>query len=157
VLAATLVIAGCSRHVTVPTTPKLTIYYCKAGSDDLVRFPFTVDPKLSATAVATYALNQLIAGPAVGRDSLVLFPSGTQASVTIDSGVATVDLHGPIARSFQGGAGDESGLFKSLTYTLTGLPGVKSVQVLVDGRNRAALSGGQFEIDEPLTRETFAQ
>ncbi len=156
-LAATLVIAGCSRHVTVPTSPKLTIYFCKAGSDELVRVPFTVDPKLSGAALASYALSQLIAGPSVGRDSLVLFPAGTQASVTTDGEVATVDLGGSIARSFQSGAGDEAGMFKSLTYTLTALPGIKSVQVLVDGRKRAALSGGHFEIDEPLTRETFAQ
>ena len=156
-LAVIITIAGCSRHVTVPTAPHLTVYYCKAGSDDLVRIPFSVDPKLSGSALATYALNQLLAGPSVGRDSIVLFPPGTEATVNIEGDVATVDLNGSIARSFQGGAGDEAGMFKSLTYTLTGLPGVKSVQVLVAGQKKAALPGGHFEIDEPLTRETFAQ
>lgn len=157
VLAVVIIFAGCSRHVTVTPTPHLTVYFCKAGSDDLVRIPFTVDPKLSGSALATYALNQLLAGPSVGRDSIVLFPQGTEATVTTEGELATVNLNGSIARSFQGGAGDEVGMFKSLTYTLTGLPGVKSVQVLVAGQKKAAVPGGHFEIDEPLTRETFAQ
>jgi spore germination protein GerM len=156
-LAAIIVLAGCSRHATVAPSPHLTVYYCKAGSDDLVRVPFSIDPKLSGSALATYAVNQLLAGPSVGRDSVVLFPAGTQATVSTEGDVATVDLNGSIARSFQGGAGDEVGMFKSLTYTLTGLPGIKSVQVLVSGQKKAALPGGHLEIDEPLTRETFAQ
>ena len=156
-LAALVIVTGCARHVTLPTSPKIAIYYCKAGSDELVRMPFSVDPKLSGPSLATYAVNQLLAGPEVGRDTLVLFPNGTQATVTVDGTVATVDLNGPIARSFQSGSGDEAGLFKSLTYTLTGLPGIKSVQVLVAGQKTAALPGGHFELDEPLTRDTFAQ
>ena len=156
-LAAVSVLAGCSRHVTVPSSPTLTIYYCRAGSGDLVRVPFTLDPKLSSADVASYALAQLLAGPAASRDSLVLFPPGTQATVTAEGDVATVDLSGAIARSFGGGAGDEASLFKSLTYTMTGVAGIKSVQVLVAGKKQPALPGGHFEIDEPLTRATFAQ
>jgi spore germination protein GerM len=157
VLAAFIAVVGCARHATAPPPPQISIYYSKAGSDQLVRMPFSADAKLKGSALATYALNQLIAGPSVGRDSLVLFPSGTQATVTVEGDVATVDLGGPITRSFQSGAGDEAGLFKSLTYTMTSLPGVKSVQVLVDSHKRAALPGGHFELDEPLTRDTFAQ
>jgi len=156
-LAVIVIFAGCSRHVTVTQSPHLTVYYCKAGSDDLVRVPFTVDSKLTGSALATYAVNQLLAGPSVDRDSIVLFPTGTEATVTTEGDVATVDLNGSIVRSFQGGAGDEVGMFKSLTYTLTGLPGIKNVQVLVAGEKKAALPGGHLEIDDPLTRETFAQ
>jgi spore germination protein GerM len=156
-LVAVIVAAGCARHVTVPQPHKLTIYYCKAGSDDLVRVPFTVDPKLSGNALVSYALNQQLAGPSVGRDSFVLFPAGTTASATTQGDLAIVDLNGSVVRSFQSGAGDEVGMFKSLTFTLTGLPGIKSVQVLVAGQKQAALAGGHFEIDEPLTRDTFAQ
>lgn len=122
-----------------------------------MRVPFTVDPKLSGAALYSYALNQQLAGPSVGRDSFVLFPAGTQASVTTQGDTAIVDLSGSVVRSFQSGAGDEVGMFKSLTFTLTGLPGIKSVQVLVAGQKQAALAGGHFEIDEPLTRDTFAQ
>lgn len=157
VLAAVILAVGCARHVTVPQPHQITIYYCKAGSDDLVRIPFSVDPKLSGATLQSYALNQLLAGPGAGRDALVLFPAGTQATVTTQGDMAVVNIDGSIVRSFQGGAGDEVGMFKSLTFTLTGLPGIKSVQVLLAGSKRAALAGGHFELDEPLTRETFAQ
>ncbi|MDQ6767640.1 MAG: hypothetical protein M3Z41_07510, partial [Candidatus Eremiobacteraeota bacterium] len=52
-LAVIAIFAGCSRHVTVAPSPHLTVYYCKAGSDDLVRVPFTVDAKLTGSALAT--------------------------------------------------------------------------------------------------------
>lgn len=148
---------ACTHRVTTTSSPHITVYYCRAGSDQLVHMPFTVDPKLAAPALASYALGQLVAGPSTGRDQLVLFPAGTAASVSLDGDLATVNLDGPIARSFQSGAGDEAGLFKSLTYTMTGLPGIGRVQVTVAGARRASLPGGHFELDEPLTRDTFAQ
>jgi len=118
---------------------------------------FNVDAKLDTASLAAYAVNQLLAGPTVGSDSFVLFPQGTQATVTLEGSVAAVDLHGRLSQSFQSGGTDEAAMFKSLTYTLTALPGVHSVQVLVDGKKVAALPGGAFELDEPLTRETFSQ
>ena len=156
-LLVALLIAGCSRHATLPTPHEITIYYCKAGSNDLVRVPFTVDPKLSGTMLASYAVNQLIAGPPEGGDAVVLFPHVTFATVSLQGTTAVVNLTGAIERFFQRGGGDEVGIFKSLTYTLTALPGVNRVQVLVGGQTVAALPGGQFELDEPLTRAMFAQ
>lgn len=118
---------------------------------------FNVDPQLSGTALESYAVNQLMAGPPVAGDTLVLFPPGTHAGVTQLGSIVTVNLRGPITRSFQSGSTDEAGMFKSLTYTLTGLPGVTAVQILVDGKKLAALPGGAFELDEPLNRNTFSE
>ena len=157
VLAVCAGLVSCTHHATTASSPHITVYYCRAGTDQLVRMPFSVDSKLAAPAVASYALGQLVAGPSTSRDQLVLFPAGTVATVSLDGDLATVNLDGPIARSFQSGAGDEAGLFKSLTYTMTGLPGVQRVQVTVAGARRASLPGGHFELDEPLTRDTFAQ
>jgi spore germination protein GerM len=44
-----------------------------------------------------------------------------------------------------------------LTYTVTSVGGIARVQVTIAGRKVPTLPGGEFEIDEPLTRETFAQ
>ncbi len=112
---------------------------------------------LSGVALERYVVNQLILGPEVGRDNVVLFPAGTSAAVSQHGSTATVDLHGPLTRGLRSGHTDEAALFKSLTYTLTALPGVKAVQVEVNGKNMAAVPGGAFDISEPLTRETFAQ
>lgn len=107
--------------------------------------------------LASYAINQLLAGPPEGGDAVVLFPRGTNATVSTQGMTAVVDLTGGVERFLQRGGGDEVGMFKSLTYTLTALPGINRVQVLVGGRTVAALPGGQFELDEPLTRAMFAQ
>lgn len=156
-LLAALALAGCTRHVTVPHPHQITIYYCKAGSGDLVRVPVTVDPKLSEASLERYALDQLFAGPPFGREAVVLFPQGTTGNVATQDGMLLVDLHGAITRGFGSGGTDEASLFKSLTYTMTGLPGIKRVQVLLMGKKAAALPGGAFELDEPLTRATFSQ
>lgn len=157
VFVAACILAGCSRHATVPVSNQLTIYYCRAGSGQLVPMHYSGSQALSGVALERYVVNQLIVGPDVGRDNVVLFPSGTSAVVTQQGGTATVDLHGPLTHGSQSGGTDEAALFKSLTYTLTALPGVKAVQVDVNGKKMAALPGGAFDISEPLTRETFAQ
>lgn len=157
VLLAAVLIAGCSRHLTLPPPHEITIYYCKAGSNDLVRVAFTVDPKLSTPMLMSYAVNQLLAGPPEARDAVVLFPQGTSAMVKSQGDTAVVNLTGTIERFFQRGGGDEAAMFKSLTYTLTAFPGIHRVQVLIGGHTVAALPGGEFELDEPLTRSMFAQ
>jgi spore germination protein GerM len=157
VLFAALVLAGCSHRPVVAPPSQITVFYCKAGSNGLVRVPFTVDPKLSEDGRLTYAVTQLLAGPSVGRDAVVLFPQGTTATVTQRGAAAVVNLRGPVERSLQTGGTDETAMFKSLTYTLTAFPGITKVQVLLDGKTVAALPGGAFELDEPLTRSMFEQ
>ncbi len=157
IILAAAIAAGCSRHPAVNPTHQVTVYYCRAGTERLVPMQFRVSSSLTPAATASYAVNQLLVGPPSSAEAFVLFPVGTQASVTLNGSMAVVDLRGSIARSFASGGTDEAALFKSLTFTLTAQPGVRSVQVLVAGSKRATLPGGAFELDEPLTRDTFAQ
>jgi spore germination protein GerM len=136
---------------------QITVYYCKAGSDSLVAMHYTAAGKLAGTALAQYAVSQLLAGPSEPTNSLLVFPADTRAMATQHGATVDVDLTGSIAKHYAGGAGDEAGLFKSLTYTLTDLPGVTAVQISLNGQVEAALPGGHLELDEPLTRDTFAQ
>jgi len=155
-IAATLG-AGCSHHPQPGQAPQVTVYFCRAGTDTLLPSSYSVNQRLAGAELETALVGQLIAGPADAQDSVVLFPTGTSARVTVAGDVVTVDFGGALAQPFRGGASDEVALFKSLTYTITSVPGMKSVQVLVGGRKVATLPGGEFEIDEPLTRETFSQ
>jgi len=148
---------GCSHQSPAPPTPQVTVYFCKAGTDALVPMPFSVDRALEGAKLESALVAQLLTGPAVPSSSVVLFPQGTVAKVDVSDDTATVDFSGALAKPFHGGASDEVALFKSLTYTVTSVAGVKRVQVLVDGRKVATLPSGEFEIDEPLTRETFSQ
>lgn len=75
-------------------------------------------------------------------------------SVVVTSGAATVDLSQAVASS-GGGSFAESGEFKALVWTLTGLSGVNSVQIHVEGRTLGTLPGGHLELDEPLSRSSW--
>lgn len=119
--------------------------------------PFSVDKALEGSRLENALVAQLLAGPAVPTSTVVLFPPGTSATVDLAGDLATVNLNGAITKPYRGGESDEAGLFKSLTYTVTSVAGVHRVQVMVAGRRLSTLPGGEFEIDEPLTRETFAQ
>jgi len=160
VLAAMIAFApGCSRKPppVVQQTGRFTVDFVNAGTETLDPVDYSIDPHMPPSQLADYAVTQLLAGPSTARDTVVLFPEGTTMDAKIRGDTAIVDLAGPVVKGYRGGADDESAMFKSLTYTMTNIPGVARVQVLVGGQKRAALSGGHFELDEPLTRETFAQ
>ena len=160
VLAAMIALApGCVRKPPPVVQPpgRFTVDFVNAGTETLVPVDYSVDPHMPPTELADYAVTQLLAGPATSRDTVVLFPEGTNLDAKIDGDTATVNITGPLVKGYRGGADDESAMFKSLTYTLTNIAGISRVQVLVGGQKRAALSGGHVELDEPLTRETFAQ
>ena len=152
-----MAVAGCSPKTPVTTQPQVTVYFCKVGTDALVPTPFSVDKSLEGSRLENALVAQLLAGPAVPTSTVVLFPPGTSATVDLTDDLATVNLNGAITRPYRGGASDEVGLFKSLTYTVTSVSGVHRVQIMIAGRKMPTLPGGEFEIDEPLTRETFAQ
>ena len=152
-----IAVAGCTPKPPATVTPQVNVYFCKVGSDALVPTPFSVDKSLVGSRLENALVAQLLAGPAVPTSTVVQFPSGTTATVDLAGDLATVDLNGSIAKGYRGGASDEIGLFKSLTYTVTSVSGIARVQVTIAGRTVPTLPGGEFEIDEPLTRETFAQ
>jgi germination protein M len=150
---------GCTRKPPPVAQPpgRLTVDFVSAGTEALAPVEYSVSPDLQGARLADYATTQLLAGPATGRDAIVLFPQGTTMDVSVSGDTATVNIAGPLVQGYRGGADDEAAMFKSLTFTLTNIPGIARVQVLVGGQKRAALSGGHMELDEPLTRETFAQ
>jgi spore germination protein GerM len=151
--------AGCTKQNQPPSPHghQVTVYYCKAGTEELMPVDYTAEPSLEGSHLAEYATQQLLAGPTVGRDTVALFPTGTQIDVSLSGETATANLTGPVTKSAAVGTSDEVAMFKALVYTLTALPDIKSVRVLLDGKSRASLPGGHLELDQPLTRETFAQ
>lgn len=101
-----------------------------------------------------YATVQDVAGPPSDVKA-IRFPEGTHVlGVSVSGAAATVDLSSDVSRS-AGSALQENGEFKALTFTLTNIAGITSVQVLVEGKRLATLPGGNLEIDTPLTRSDF--
>jgi N-acetylmuramoyl-L-alanine amidase len=140
----------------------LDVYYTKAtdGTSE-VSWPVSMRPMESGeTSVehthnaALYAAVQSIAGPPADVQA-VRFPTGTRVlAVTVAGTTATVNLSGDV-KNQAGGTFGENGEFKSLVYTLTAVPGIDAVSVLVDGQKLDTLPGGHLELDQPLHRADF--
>jgi len=148
-----------STHRGAPGT--VTVYYTKV--DGQSEIPWTISaraqqPGESAAAysqyLVLYAASQAVAGPPTGV-AAIRFPAGTHVlDASVDGSTATVDLSTEVNHP-GGGALNESGEFKSLIWTLTELPGIDRVAVRVGGSKVATLTGGSFELDEPLRRSDW--
>ena len=77
--------------------------------------------------------------------------SGRRAST---GSTATIDLSKEVEQQ-AGGSFGENGEFKALVYTLTGVPGIDAVQILVEGNRLETLPGGHLELDQPLHRSDW--
>jgi len=140
------------RHPAGPDA--ITVYYTKPQGAVLVPWTVSLGPARDPHSVAFYAAVQAVAGPPAGVDA-VRFPRGTQVlSADLDGSTVDLDLSRDVGVDVEGSF-NESGEFKALVYTLTGLPGVSAVRVLVGGERLATLPGGHLELDEPLTRQSF--
>lgn len=111
----------------------------------------------ATTAVATAAINALLAGPSPADSSAGLntsIPTGTRLlGVSIANGTATVDLTG----TFESGGGSLSmvGRLAQVTYTATQFPTVSRVNFRLDGKPVTVFGGEGIILDHPATRADF--
>jgi len=175
-------VAGCARNdETTPARPSESETSTEGGSaeesgDDDGALPLTSDVKayfmngekvtpVSGTAtgkgVAAAAMELLLAGPSSKQAEQGLtssVPVGTKLrGVTIDNGVATVDL----SPEFSSGGGTLSMTSRvaQVVFTLTQFPTVTSVRFEIEGEPLDVLGGEGIILDHPRTRadeEQFA-
>ncbi|MEO8208860.1 MAG: GerMN domain-containing protein [Chloroflexota bacterium] len=110
-------------------------------------------------AVASAAMNELIAGPSeadmAARPAMYsTVPSGTRLlGLRIVDGVATVNL----SREFESGGGSASvlGRLGQVVYTLTQFPTVTAVAFELDGQPVTVFSGEGVVLDHPVGRADY--
>jgi spore germination protein GerM len=164
-VAVVIVIAGgfwyWSSHKRSAIGDHITVYYTKPDGSSEVPWSVSMRPQQPGESAAQhlhdavlYASVQAVTGPE-SSISAVRFPTGTHVlSASVNDSTALVDLSGEV-RNQTGGALSESAQFKSLVWTLTALPGIKAVDVRVEGQKLDTLPGGHFELDEPLRRSDW--
>ena len=109
-------------------------------------------------APLTETLRELLAGPTAAEqrlDLISLLPEDMELRrVSVQDGTAIVDL----GQGFRfSSLGQEAllGRLKQLVYSVTDLPTVDAVQVLIDGTNVDYLGAEGIYIGEPLTRDSL--
>ena len=139
----------------------LDVYYTKLDGTTLGRWTVSMrppEPGESATEhlhnTVLYAAVQAVAGPP-SDVAAIRFPPGTHVlGVSVNGSTATVDLSKDVETQ-SGGSFGETGEFKELVYTVTGIPSIDAVQVTIEGSRVATLPGGHVELDTPLRRSDF--
>jgi spore germination protein GerM len=161
-IALILIVAGAAwyyrAHRNVPNGETLPVYYTKLDGTSLAVMRVSLRPRQADETyaerrhnVALYAAVEALAGPP-SDVAAIHFPTGTRINgVTLNGSTATVDLSAEVTQQ-AGGAFGENGEFKALVYTMTAVPGVDAVQILVQGNRLETLPGGHLELDEPLRR-----
>ncbi|MGR4064864.1 MAG: GerMN domain-containing protein [Vulcanimicrobiaceae bacterium] len=159
------IVAGGTWYVLsrrAAATQYLSVYYTKqSDGTSLGAWRVSTRPQQSGESDAEhlhntvlYAAVQAVAGPPA-EVAAVRFPPGTHVqSVAVNGSTATVDLSKDVSQQVAGTFG-ENGEFKSLVYTVTGVPGINAVQVTVNGSTLETLPGGHIELDQPLHRSDF--
>jgi spore germination protein GerM len=142
------------NHRTQAVGDHVTIYYTKLDGSTEAPWTVSLGPARDLKSVAFYAATQAVAGPPAGTEA-VRFPNGTRVrSVEINGSTVAVDISKEVD-GLVGGSFAEAAAFKSLVWTMTGLPGISAVSILIDGARIPTLPGGHFELDEPLTRSSW--
>jgi N-acetylmuramoyl-L-alanine amidase len=137
-----------------PVADHLSVYYTQLDGSTEASWSALLGPAHDPQSVVFFAATQAIAGPPSGIEA-VRFPQGTYVrSADLTGSTVVVDLSKEVDR-LAGGSFRESATFKSLVWTLTALPGITAVRISVDGARVAAIPGGHFELDEPLTRSSW--
>jgi spore germination protein GerM len=139
----------------------IAVYYTKVDGTTLGAVRVSMRPRQPDESAsehlhntALYAAVEAVAGPPNDVQA-IRFPPGTRVlGVTVAGSTATVDLSKEV-ESQAGGTFGENGEFKSLVYTVTGVPGINAVAVTVDGARLETLPGGHLEIDQPLHRSDW--
>ena len=86
------------------------------------------------------------------KGTITIIPKKTKLkSIKVKDGVATVDFSGDIVKYFVGGSTGEELMIASIVNTLTEFNEIKSVQILVDGKEVETIAG-HMDLTAPLTR-----
>jgi len=103
---------------------------------------------------AQIALEALVNTEPTQKTMTKLFPSGTKVrGVTVKDGVAYADFSAEFGSVRVTGSLDELMMLNSIVATLTEIPGIQKVQILVEGQKIAALKGGHLDLTDPLERD----
>jgi hypothetical protein len=142
---------GAAGGSTPQTATQVSVYFLHDGKLS------PAHRQVTGVATARGALTALLSGPSgneqhAGRSTAI--PPGTGLNgISVHSSVATVDLTGRFASG--GGSASMRARLAQVVFTATQFPGIRSVQLWLDGRAVTAFGGEGIVLDPPVTRSDF--
>ena len=145
----TLLLSGCALFGS--KMQEFTVYRVRAdGTETLL--PEKIQMQDNGKSLAENAINHLInVRPIDDQAYTDNLPDGVKLlGITVDQGIAYVDFSKEVSKRTMGSY--EATMFiGSIVNTLTEIPGIKAVQILIEGKKRVMYCG-VLDIEEPLLR-----
>lgn len=128
----------------------VTLYFCTVlGENNVFYVPVTRFVPAGRDVIEV-TIAELCKGPRAGSSLFSDLPAGVQLqSFALQEGILTVDFS-PEILYYRGGRRGETNMLMQVVLTLTGIPGVEKVQVLIDGEKTNLPYGTSCR--GPLTR-----
>ena len=103
----------------------------------------------ASSGPARAALEELIRGEVPAGCERPLPPGTSVRGIRVSEGAAIVDFSEELVSEFPGGSENEAVTLYAIVNTLTSLPTVKRVQILVEGKPISSI-GGHLDASQPL-------
>lgn len=156
-LVGVSLLAGCGARQTeqpnkaYAATPEdtitLTLYFGNAQADALVKETRVVGR--SNQALELVVLNELIKGPQSPEGRISVPQEAKILSVKVENKIAYVDFSREVVEKHWGGSAGDAMTIGSIVHSLTELPGVDKVQLLLEGSIEHAMFG-HIATDQPI-------
>lgn len=133
------------------TTVEVTLYFSDAEAMYLMPERRNVISK--GESIGETVVRELIKGPSSSELKRTIPPETSLLSLSVENGVARVNLSREVQNSHYGGSAGESMLIYSIVNSLAETTGINQVQFLVEG-NKVESFYGHIGITEPLQPNT---
>ncbi|NLV92116.1 MAG: GerMN domain-containing protein [Firmicutes bacterium] len=152
ILATALIIIGVwwglrenRPTLSPPTMQTVSLYFGEPNSELLVVETRDMEEPVSVAEVVA----ALCAGPLNPKYVAVIPPNCRLLAVEVEQGVATVSFSRELVEDHPGGSSAELQTVFSIVNTLTSLPGIRQVVLLVEGMPVDTLTG-HVDLSQPL-------
>ena len=127
----------------------LTLYFGNEQADGLVKETRVVER--TDEALESIVLKELIKGPQTPAGRMSIPTEATVIAVKVEDKVAYVDFARDVVDNHWGGSAGDSMTIGSIVHSLTELPGIEKVQLLLEGKVVEAMFG-HIATNEPIGR-----
>ena len=132
------------------------LYFSNSDLESLVpedrQISRSIWTKLDLSQKASLILGELIQGPLSDTSARTLAPKTKILSLTMQNGIATINFSKDIQDDFPGGALEEDMTIKSIVWSLTQIPGINGVCILINGEFGDSI-GGHILLDHTFSTQ----
>jgi germination protein M len=135
---------------TLEDSQLVTLYFCTVLGENHIFYVPVSRVVAGKDDIFKVTIQELLKGPRADSFLFSELPAGTTLrSFKMEGGTLVVDFSRDLL-SYKGGLSGEKNIYAQLVLTLTEIPGVEKVQLLVEGEKKILRYGTSFQ--EPLSR-----